>query len=106
MKESTILQKAAELIEKKGWCTGTLHKPDDGYCIMGAILKISGIDDGEKTESKLYKQFPDMPHLVRVTQVAESRKLWEFNDVYVGMTKRKIIAALRKAAKNAKKAGQ
>lgn len=37
MKSSTILYRAADLIEKEGWARGHMTGPRGGYCMLGAM---------------------------------------------------------------------
>ncbi len=96
MKPSTILDKAADLIMKKGWCQRELHKAGDGYCIEGAVREIDA-NGFQKVIKFIENATGEIGWYERIPHV--------WNDVD-GRTKRQVIAALRKAAKNARKVGQ
>lgn len=38
---SRVLLRAADLIERRGWCQNTLYTPDGALCIMGAFNAIA-----------------------------------------------------------------
>src|SRR5437867_427515 len=98
MKPSTILDKAADLIGKRGWCQGEFHKSGDGYCILGAIRKIS-------PNGWLQEPFGYLVATMKMEMWWNPRDLAGWKDAK-GRTKREVLSILRKSAKNARKAGQ
>lgn len=107
-----ILNKAADLIETKGWCqwNEALDKYGDSvafdskkaasFCMMGAIYRVS---------EEIIHVFPIIQTLSKSirtnsTSIPESAHISDYNDA-PRRTKKQVIAKLRKAAQKAEKEG-
>lgn len=88
-----VLLDAADLIEEKGWIQGANWRPGLGYCVFGAINKV--------TQNDL--AFSDAVGRV-LTEIGRLNQPWtggiaRWNDE-PGRTKDEVLAALRKAAES------
>lgn len=95
MTTSEVLNKAADLIETRGWCKGVYSLNEHGgpadpwdddaclFCMVGAIKRVVGVDGND---------FPIWKHLYKQLGMKPS----VFNDFG---TKEEVIQALRDAAK-------
>ncbi len=100
-----ILENAADLLETKGWCTGTLWKkggatllesfegPEsnrkaDRFCAMGAVMAVSPMR-GDTALKPVYKQ-------LEYDYGVNSLVVW--NDTQ--KDKRKVVRLLRRTARN------
>ena len=74
---------AADLLEKDGWCIGTLYTTCGKHCILGALLEVNRSFDYQKLTN----------HVRDVGQI-ESLATWNDRQVTV----KSILVLLRKAA--------
>jgi hypothetical protein len=80
-----VLSDAADLIEEKGWTQGTFHD-EDGYCIQGAINKVTKDHKYGRRQAK--KQLCKMLCIEWIP---------DWNDA-PGRTKAHVLAAMRVTA--------
>lgn len=93
----SVLVGAINLIKRYGWTKGRLGSVDDGFCIVGAITEASyrGVSDYEAGNVALryVEALPAVGNLVYAAVYNDSE--WT--------TKKDVLAALKQAAKNAKR---
>lgn len=89
-----VLERAAELLERDGWCQRQLHHCDGSRCVRGAIID-AALEVGEGS-------LPPSEWLRR--HLGAKRSLPEWNDD-PGRTADEVIAKLREAAKVARGGG-
>ena len=87
MTSAQVLGKAADYIEEHGWCQRINESADGRVCVEGALFKVT-------------TGWP-VAAVVRLTQylgLAADGAIWAWND-HPKRTRRKVIRALRAAAK-------
>lgn len=98
-KLSTILNDAADLLEREGWIQGALESRE-GRCAVGAIRAACGIDnnrDFDKQERKLIALSRRAIWAARRGLPFATITAW--ND-HPARTREEVITALRKAARD------
>jgi hypothetical protein len=92
MTPQEVLLKAAELLERRGWCQNELTNPETGaYCVLGALQTVCLVDyfiESEAREILRNKVYGEPP---------ETGSLVDWNDE-PGRTATEIISTLRAAA--------
>jgi hypothetical protein len=92
-KVGQVLLKAADYIEKHGWCQKEAFSPDGRACMLGGIYAACG---GEFREAGLIDTPPNYDKAVeRIVKFAPELGGW--ND-QPHRTKNEVVAVLRKAA--------
>lgn len=88
-----VLLKAADYIEKYGWCQEAAFSPDGRACLLGGIYAACG---GLRRDAGLYDTPPNYDKAVsRIAKFAPNLGVW--ND-HPHRTKDEVVAVLRKAA--------
>lgn len=91
MSPKEVLSKAADVLEKNGWCRFAYHdRPSDTYCVVGAIESVCGPGMDAREAKNRLKDF------LLLNRECQSLEGW--NDAE-GMTTDIVLAALRGAAK-------
>lgn len=112
MKTSEVLENAADILERDGWCQGNLVRPNGSRCSIGAIRKALRDEMALKVRSDPdYIISPAMTHYQEklaiqwVLDAAEATgsvmHLPHWND-QPDRTKSEVLDAFRKAAKLAR----
>lgn len=98
MNTSEVLNAAADLIERDGWCQQRFHDTLGGWCASGACLKVSGAWDGEIEDDDTIFDASDEALDVLEKRLQSYVPTW--NDAS-GRTAEEVIQALRDAANSA-----
>lgn len=96
-----VLNKAADLIEEKGWTQGSYYK-DGAFCALGAIREVSGyqiysrdVEYGDNQDvTELYQKAWGLAE--RTSLAATTKSLTHYNDTF-GTKKEDVVSILRKA---------
>ena len=93
MNVSDYLNKAADIIEEKGWIQGDFET-EDGVCVNRAITLVTWSDRGRPMDIELSDQ---VRRALREYLSSAPLSLYKWNDK-PGRTKEEVLAALRGAA--------
>ena len=88
-----LLLKAADVVERKGWCQCRLRTPSGRVCVMGAVL----VAHGEDIETPFYDHPYWLDKAMGRIQNVTNRWPPEWND-QGGRTAEEVVSVLRQAA--------
>lgn len=98
-----IFLRAAELIEREGWTTGSLGRDGQGYCILGAVSRAAGLWNGRDVMWH-YGQGFQTAEIIYGGSVFGHSSIGTWNDGLVGdgaWGHVRVLAALRRLANGA-----
>ena len=104
LRTSEVLNRAADMIEERGWVRGKGWGPDDGgLCLEGALIAASGLSAAIGKRLAVYTQCPAYDAVVaylgkdpqpRIAPIVDT--LWAWNDARSEVTE--VIEVLRAVA--------
>ena len=95
---ANVLNGAADLIERDGWCQGRYLGPNGEHCVTDALLQAAGTQPGDSGAPGALVLYSDAS--LRLVAVVRDDRLSVWNDEF-GRTQAEVVAALRAAAERA-----
>lgn len=102
MQTSEVLNRAADLIEERGWTTGSkgwAYKPNDPLCLEGGLIAASGMtwDDLDPAEFYQCPAYLAVEDYLDLREGREFREAWQWNDAE-HRTASEVVEVLRACA--------